>query len=77
MFVTVKDETGDAQLIVWLHVFRESRRDPRNLVMQARPFHCPRQHRRLRRAEYPPPRLHPRRSRLAFGDGPLTNFCDI
>ena len=54
MFVTVKDETGDAQLIVWLHVFRESRRDPRNLVVQARAVEWPCQHRCFRGAAYPP-----------------------
>ena len=26
MFVTVEDETGDAQLILWPHVFQQSRK---------------------------------------------------
>ena len=36
MFVTVEDETGDAQLILWPRVFRRSRRQLGGHVLLAR-----------------------------------------
>ncbi len=36
MFVTVEDETGDAQLILWPQVFRQSRRQLGSHVLLAR-----------------------------------------
>ena len=34
MFVTIEDETGDAQAIVWLQVFAQSRNALRNQIIE-------------------------------------------
>ena len=36
VFVTIEDETGDAQLILWPQVFRQNRRQPSSHVLLAR-----------------------------------------
>ena len=36
MFVTIEDETGDAQLMIWPHVFRRSRRQLGSHVLLVR-----------------------------------------
>ena len=70
VFVTIEDETGDAQVVLWPHVFQQIRKavgQPRAAGEGRRfPLGRDRQHRRLGRAGHSPSRTDASRSRLAL-----------
>ena len=64
VFVTIEDETGDAQVILWPQVFQENCRQLGSQVLLVPRNHFPvgrnRQRNRFRRTGHPPPRAHAR-----------------